>query len=109
MAGLSRGDIFEVRLPRAGRGSHRQAGRRFAVVLQITELLELSTVIVAPTSTKVRPATFRPEIEIGGEPTRVLVEQLRAVDVARLGAFADRLSTEEQARVDDAAALVLGL
>ena len=77
--------------------------------MQIDELLGLSTVIVAPTSTRARPATFRPEVEIGGEPTRVLVEQLRAVDVARLGGFADRLSPEEQARVDDATALALGL
>lgn len=106
---MTRGDIFQVGLPQSSGGGHQQRGRRFAVILQIDELLELSTVIVAPTSTQTRPATFRPEIEIGGEPTRVLVEQLRAVDVARLGRFAGRLNADEQARVDDAAALVLGL
>lgn len=106
---MTRGDIFQVGLPQGRGGSREQRGRRFAVILQIDELLELSTVIVAPTSTRARPATFRPEIEIGGEPTRVLVEQMRAVDVARLGGFAGHLSVEEQARVDDAAALVLGL
>ena len=106
---MTRGDIFQVRLPQRRGGSHRQGGRRFAVILQIDELLALSTAIVAPTSTQAGPATFRPEIKIGGEPSRVLVEQLRAVDVARLGGFAGHLCADEQGRVDDATALVLGL
>ena len=106
---MTRGDIYEIRLPQARSGGHEQGGRRYAVILQIDELLELSTVLVAPTSTKARPATFRPEIEIGSDATRVLVEQLRAVDVGRLVGVAGHLSTEEQGRVDDALALVLGL
>lgn len=106
---MTRGDIFQVKLPQLRSGGHVQGGRRFAVVLQIDELLGLSTVVVAPTSTRARPATFRPEIEIGGDPTRVLVEQLRAVDATRLTELAGRLNPEEQGRVDDAVALVLGL
>jgi mRNA-degrading endonuclease toxin of MazEF toxin-antitoxin module len=39
----------------------------------------------------------------------VLVEQLRAVDVERLGEFAGRLTVAEQQAVDDALALVLDL
>ncbi|WP_235856957.1 type II toxin-antitoxin system PemK/MazF family toxin [Occultella glacieicola] len=58
---------------------HEQAGRRFAVVLQSDDL-PLSTWVVAPTSTGRREASFRPEITIAGAPTRVLVEQLTAVD-----------------------------
>lgn len=79
------------------------------MIVQVDELLELSTVIVAPTSARARAATFRPEIEIGGEPTRVLVEQLRVLDAGDLGRLAGRLSGAEQARVDEALALVLGL
>jgi mRNA-degrading endonuclease toxin of MazEF toxin-antitoxin module len=41
--------------------------------------------------------------------TRVLVEQLGAVDVQRLGRRVSRLTTEEMWSVDDALAVVLGL
>jgi mRNA interferase MazF len=79
------------------------------VIVQADQLLGLSTAIVAPTSRSAAPATFRPEIRIGNEPTRVLVEQLRAVDVERLAELACRLSAHEQRAVDDALTLVLDL
>ena len=104
---MTRGEIYRIKLPaRAGR---EQRGARFGVIVQADELLPLSTVIVAPTSTRALPATFRPVIEIAGEATRVMVEQLRAVDVERLGRLAGRLEAEEQAAVDDALELVLAL
>lgn len=77
--------------------------------MQVDELAALSTVIVAPTSRSARPATFRPVIEIEGELTRVLVEQVRAVDLERLGAFTAHLGVTELIEIDDALALVLGL
>ncbi len=104
---MTRGDIYRIRLP-AGRG-REQAGARYAVVVQADELLGLSTAIVAPTSRSAAPATFRPEVELAGEATRVLVEQLRAVDLERLDDFAGRLSPREQDAVDEALALVLAL
>jgi mRNA interferase MazF len=104
---VTRGDVYRVRLPR-GRG-HEQRGPRYAVIVQADEFLTLSTAIVAPTSTRAVPATFRPEVDIAGERTRVLVEQLRAVDVERLGKLAGRLSVEEQRDVNGALELVLGL
>jgi mRNA interferase MazF len=79
------------------------------VLVQADELLELSTVLVAPTSRSVRAATFRPEVEIAGERTRVMVEQLRALDVQRLDDFAGRLSVGEMRDLDDALSLVLAL
>lgn len=94
--------------PGAGRG-HEQSGSRYAVIVQATELLALSTAIVAPTSTRAAPATFRPEIELLGQLTRVLVEQLRVVDIERLGDLAGRVTAEEQRAVDDALTLVLDL
>ena len=106
---MTRGDVYEVRFPSGKRAGHEQRGRRYAVILQVDELLELSTVIVAPTSTRAHPASFRPEIEIGDEPTRVLVEQLRAIDVRNLARPVGHLTANQQAGVDDAVALVLGL
>jgi hypothetical protein len=37
------------------------------VVLQADELLSLSTVIIAPISTRAHAASFRPEVEIDGQ------------------------------------------
>jgi mRNA interferase MazF len=45
-----------------------------------------SVVLVAPTSLSAKAASFRPEIELLGETTRVLVEQIGAIDAGRLGA-----------------------
>jgi mRNA interferase MazF len=103
-----RGEIFRLPVPRGARG-HEQQGLRYAIVVQADELLGLSTVLVAPTSTRARPATFRPAIEIDRTPTRVLVEQTSVVDPQRLGASAGRLDGEELRAVDDALMLVLGL
>lgn len=104
---MTRGDVYRVRLP--SRRGHEQRGARYAVLVQADELLELSTVLVAPTSRSVRAATFRPEVDIAGERTRVMVEQLRALDVQRLDDFAGRLSVSEMRDVDDALSLILAL
>jgi mRNA interferase MazF len=56
-----------------------------------------------------KPASFRPEIEINGTVTRVLVEQIGAVDVQRLGDLAGHLTPEEQWGVDASLLTVLGL
>ena len=79
------------------------------VVVQADEFLALSTVMVSPTSTRARPATFRPEIEVDGVVTRVLVEQTTVVNPQRLGASAGRLTSVEIAAVDEALALLLDL
>lgn len=104
---MRRGDVFELRLPK-GVG-HEQHGRRFGVVVQSDALLPRSVVLIAPTSTSARTASFRPEVEVGGATTRVLVEQVGAVDVSRLGKLAGRLSPEELWGVDAALLTVLGL
>jgi mRNA interferase MazF len=104
---VTRGDVYRVRLPQ--RRGHEQHGVRYAVLVQADELLGLSTVLVAPTSQSVRTASFRPEIDIAGQPTRVMVEQLRALDVRRLDDFEGRLSASEMRGVDEALSLVLAL
>lgn len=88
---------------------HEQHGRRFGVIVQADTFLPRSVVLVAPTSTSAKAASFRPEIEIDGISTRVLVEQIGAVDTGRLGKLAGRLSPEEQWGVDAALLTVLGL
>ncbi len=105
---MQRGEVFRLRAPRAVRG-HEQAGQRYGIVLQADELLALSTVLIAPTSTRALPASFRPEVEIDGQRTRVLVEQLGAIDPSRLGESRGLLARNELHEVDDALSNVLGL
>ena len=88
---------------------HEQRGARYAVVVQADEFLDLSTVLVSPTSTRAQPASFRPTIVLEGSETRVLVEQTSVVDPERLGTSAGRLDARELRAVDEALALVLGL
>lgn len=102
-----RGDVYRLLAPRNARG-HEQRGTRFAVVVQ-SAFLPLSTWLVVPTSTSARPADFRPEIDLNGKATRVLIDQMTAVDPQRLGEFAGRLSAAELSDVDAALITVLGL
>lgn len=104
---MLRGDVYRFKLPR-GVG-HEQHGDRFGVVVQAEEFLPRSVVIVAPTSRSARAASFRPEIDVNGQTTRVLVEHVGAVDAQRLGDLAGHLSPEELWGVDDALMTVLGL
>lgn len=102
-----RGEVYRLRAPRDARG-REQAGPRYAVVVQSDDL-PLSTWLVAPTSTSARPASFRPEVEIAGRATRVLVEQTSAVDPSRLGDHVGRLTFPELRQVEAALRLVLEL
>jgi len=102
-----RGDIHRLRSDRQAKG-REQRGGRLAVVLQ-SDHLPLSTVVVAPTSRSARPADFRPEITVAGTATRVLVEQLAAVDLSRLGETVGRVTPDELQRLDDALRDVLNL
>ena len=115
---MRRGDVFELKLPK-GVG-HEHPGRRFGVVVRSGALLSRSVVLVAPTSASARPAlgqrsasarpaAFRPEIDVDAEATRVLVEQVGAVDVRRLGSLAGGLTPAEQWGVDESLPTVLGL
>ena len=105
---MVRGELFHLPAPRSLRG-HEQRGARYAVVVQADEFLDLSTVLVAPTSTGARPASFRPTITLERQQTRVLVEQTTVVDPQRLGRSAGLLDAAELRAVDEALTLVLGL
>jgi mRNA interferase MazF len=64
---------------------------------------------VAPTSQSAIPTQFRPVVTIGGEATKVLIEQLGAVDVRRTSEKVGQVSVEEMWAIDDALTLVGGL
>ena len=104
---MRRGDVFALRLPK-GIG-HEQHGRRYGVVVQSDALLPRSAVLIAPTSQSARPASFRPQIQIEGTSSRVLVEQVGAVDVGRLGDLVGHLTPEERWGIDTALLTVLDL
>ena len=100
-----RGEVY--RLPARGRG-HEQRGRRCAVVVQ-PDWLNLSTWIVAFTSTSARETSFRPVVTIGNERTLVMCDQLATVDLSRLTERAGFLTLDEMQVVDEALSLVLDL
>jgi mRNA interferase MazF len=104
---MIRGDVHEY----VDRGTvgHEQAGRRYCVVLQSSHLLPSSTVLVAPTSLSALEQTYRPRVTVLNQRTSVLVEQIKATDVSRLGRKVGQLSMEELWTVDDAIKDVLGL
>ena len=78
-------------------------------MVQSDAFLPRSVVMIAPTSRSARPASFRPEAVIEGETTKVLVEQIGAVDVNRLGDHVGLTSPEEMWGIDESLMTVLGL
>lgn len=104
---MQRGNVHEFRTPRGT--AHEQRGRRYGVIVQANELLPRSVVLVAPTSRSARAASFRPEIDLLGQATRVLVEQAGAIDAGRLGDLVGHVSPDQQWGIDEALLTVLGL
>ncbi|MCL2803463.1 MAG: type II toxin-antitoxin system PemK/MazF family toxin [Micrococcales bacterium] len=103
-----RGAIHPLRAPKKAAG-HEQQGRRYCVVLQ-EDALELSTVLVAPTSASAQPSSFRVAIDLGGTETLVMLEQMGAVDAgSRLGELIGYVTTEEMQRIERALLQVAGL
>lgn len=104
---MIRGAVYRIDLG-APRG-HEQGGRRYGVVMSPTNMpWPVATVI--PTSTRAQPAVFRPELNIAGEDTRVLVDQIRTVDADYIhGDPVDYLGRDELGQVEQAVARYLGL
>lgn len=94
-----RGDVYRLRAARDAAGPEQQ-GLRYAVVLQSDDL-NLSTAIVAPTSTRAHLYVFRPEVTVRGTPTRLMLDQLRSVDREKaIGDRVGRLSPDEMSEVN---------
>ena len=79
------------------------------MIVQTDDLLALSTVVICPTSTSAPAASFHPDIELDGEPIRVLCEMVGAIDARNLGQHVSHLGYNQLRAVDDALLLVLGL
>jgi len=78
---IERGDLFRVAFKGEG---HRLDGPHYAVVVSDEPYNWLSTVVVVPFSSGARPDDIHPETTIGGTRTRAMVEQVQAIDKARL-------------------------
>jgi mRNA interferase MazF len=80
---VARGDIWLVALdPTVGSEIKKS---RPCVVVSPPEMHDyLRTVIVAPMTTKSQPAPFRIPLSHGGKRGLILLDQIRAVDKARL-------------------------
>ena len=104
---MIRGAVYRIDLGPA-RG-HEQCGRRLGLVISPSQS-PLSVVTVIPTSTSARPAIHRPELDIAGRTTTMLIDQIRSIDTDYLvGDPVDYLSRDELAQVERALAHYLGL
>lgn len=104
---MIRGAVYRIDLGSAP--GHEQRGRRLGLVVSPSES-PLSVVTVVPTSTSAQTAIHRPELEIAGRTTRVLVDQIRSIDTNYLvGEPVDYLSRDQLAEVEFALAHYLGI
>ena len=104
---MIRGAVYRIDLGRP-RG-HEQGGRRLGLVVSPSDS-PLSVVTVIPTSSSAGASVHRPKLEIGGRATRMLVDQIRSIDVNYLvGDPVDFLNRDELAEVELALAHYLGV
>ncbi|GAA2626559.1 type II toxin-antitoxin system PemK/MazF family toxin [Streptomyces vastus] len=105
---MIRGAVYRVDLGDAKRG-HEQRGKRYGLVMSPSSMpWNVATVI--PTSTGAQPSVFRPELDIAGTRTRLLVDQIRTVDVRYIhGDPVHYLDRDEMAEVEHALGRYLGL
>lgn len=104
---MIRGAIYRVDLghPR----SHEQGGKRLGLVLSPSDS-PLSVVTLVPASTSAGPSVHRPELEVAGRLTRMLVDQIRSIDVNYVaGNPVDYLIRDQLAEVELALAHYLGI
>lgn len=80
---VKRGDIWLVNFDPTV-GSEIQKSRPCVIISPPEMHGYLRTVIIAPMSTKSRPAPFRIPVTHGGKQGLVLLDQIRTVDKARL-------------------------
>jgi mRNA interferase MazF len=67
-------------------------------------------VTVLPTSTSAQPSVFRSEVVIAGRETKVLIDQVRTIDVSYVaGDLVDYLSRDDMAQVEHSLSRYLGL
>jgi mRNA interferase MazF len=103
-----RGAVYRVDLGEAKRG-HEQRGRRLGLVLSPSSM-PWSVATIIPTSTTAQPAVFRPSLEINGQETRFLIDQIRSIDTDYfIGDPIHYLERDEFAEIEQAVSRYLGL
>ena len=103
---MIRGVVHQIDLGEA-RG-HEQRGRRYGLVVSPSDM-PWTVATVIPTSTSAQPAVFRPEIEVAGLSTRLLVDQIRSIDTAYIGDPVEVLDPISMSEVSDALVRYLGI
>jgi mRNA interferase MazF len=102
-----RGAVYRVDLGDAKRG-HEQRGRRLGLVMSPTDM-PWGVATIVPTSTKAQPAIFRPELEIAGAQTRMLVDQIRTIDIDYIHDLVHYCTRDQMMEVEHALTFYLGL
>ena len=104
---MIRGAVYRVDLGRP-RG-HAQGGKRLGLVVSPSDS-PLSVVTIIPTSTSAGASVHRPELEIAGRPTRMLIDQICSIDTDYLvGDPVDYMTRDQLSEVEFALAHYLGL
>jgi mRNA interferase MazF len=69
-----------------------------------------SVATVIPTSTTAQPAVFRPTLQINGQPTRLLVDQIRSIHTTYIhGDPLHYLDHDDLSKIEHAVIQYLGL
>ena len=104
---MIRGAVYRINLGRP-RG-HEQGGKRLALVVSPSNS-PLSVVTVIPTSSSAGQSIHRPELEIAGRATKMLIDQIRSIDVDHVvGDPVDYLTRDQLSEVELALAHYLGV
>lgn len=104
---MIRGAVYRIDLGRP-RG-HGQGGKRLGLVVSPSDS-PLSVVTVIPTSASAGPSIHRPEFEIAGRSTRMLIDQIRSIDHRSVvGDPIDYLTRDQLVEVELALAHYLGV
>jgi len=102
-----RGAVYRIDLGRPR--CHEQGGKRLGLVVSPSDS-PLSVVTVIPTSTSAGPSIHRPELQIAGRSTRVLIDQIRSIDTRYVvGDPLDYLTRDQLIEIDLALAHYLGV
>jgi mRNA interferase MazF len=105
---MIRGAVYPIDLGDAKRG-HEQRGRRLGLVISIEDDA-WSTVTVLPASTSAQASVFRPEVVIAGRETKILIDQVRTIDVSYVaGDPVDYLTRDDMAQVEQSLSRYFGL
>src|SRR5262245_33391688 len=102
-----RGAVYRVDLGDAKRG-HEQRGRRLGLVMSPADM-PWSVATIIPTSTQAQPAIFRPELEIAGSRTRMLIDQIRTIDTTYIHDLVHFCTRDQMLAVEHALTFYLGL